>query len=64
MLFVQYAAYLVMFVQYAASLVIQISKMSLNNLSNNYIIDCLHHLLPNVLNAEKFEWSEVLTTVR
>jgi hypothetical protein len=53
-----------LFEQYAVSLVIQISKMSLNNLSKNYVIDCLHHLLPYVLHAEEFEWPEVLDIVR
>jgi hypothetical protein len=38
--------------------------MSLNNLSKNYVIDCLHHLLPYVLHAEKSEWPEVLDIVR
>jgi len=69
MLFVQYELMsiswaVMLFEQYAASLVIQISKMSLNNLSKNYVIDCLHHILPYVFHAEKFEWSEVLDIVR
>jgi hypothetical protein len=69
MLFVQYELMSVswafmLFEQYAVSLVIQISKMSLNNFSKNYVIDCLHHLLPYVLHAEKFEWPEVLDRVR
>jgi len=46
--------------QHAASLVTEVSKMSLYNLSKNYVIDCLNHLLPYVLHAEKFEWYEVL----
>ena len=69
MLFVQYEFVAVswavmLFEQYAASLVIKISKMSLNNLSKNYVSDCLHHLFPYVFHAEKFEWPEVLDIVR
>jgi hypothetical protein len=69
MLFVRYEFVaiswaVIFFEQYAASPVIQVSKMSLNNLSKDYIIDCLHHLLPYVLHAEKVEWPEVLDIVR
>ena len=69
MLFIQYELMsiswaLMLFVQYAVSLVIQISKMPLNNFSKNYVIDYLHHVLPYVFHAEKFEWPEVLDRVR
>jgi len=59
MLFVQYELLLL-----SLAVMLFVKYESLNNLSKNYVIDCLHHLLPYVLHAEKCEWPEVLDIVR